>query len=363
MSLVAYNRHRTLGLGVSTNLMDYGKINPNQLGLGLKLFGKKITLGSVAKGLVNRLVGFAASAVEVAVPGVGHDIANVMRDYGKQLAELVGNHVDSWLNGPDTAYELTYSEEQIIKEWYPKFEAFVESLIKETGAALKLVDQNSLVTGLNAVLNKINAVQDHYIVTQTPGLSQQALDQRNYLIYEGLKVVHYALTEGVASLKDTTNLTSVQITFPINAYDFRPLFSSTIVTTVTGENYKVATGGTTKTPSLPVKNPSIPTNGGIKTGVITKPGSGDGGIIPAVPVNTGSTPTGSIPTKQGDKGTVTDSQSTETETTTTGGTTVNKSSNTKKYVIGGLALLAVAVAAKAMSKKKPAKRKASGKSK
>ena len=223
------------------NNTQYPAINIHNQGLGLRLFGKPISFSKWVKKGLKAAVGLITSAIEIAIPIIGKEIT----------AEITA-YTDDFIDGMDLSFlgskmlvsgEITTSEELLLNNWLTKFNAYIEILISELGAASKLSPE-SQVTAINAVLNKINVIQDHYSVTPEKGLSENALNQRNYLIYESLKLVHETAQALIKNLQSKGYSTTVKsVSFPASAYNFNPLFSSTIVTSVTGDNHVMANTG------------------------------------------------------------------------------------------------------------------------
>ncbi|KGO84442.1 hypothetical protein Q763_01485 [Flavobacterium beibuense F44-8] len=325
------------------NLVKQGFYSPEQIpGLGLRIFGKKIRVGKWLGGVIRKvgdkmyhklkgsfLLAWLADDVQAGFNWVADQIDTSL--------------VDSGLNGSILlpTVDITASEQQILNKWVLIFDPFAEKLLDEVDAALQLKDLKSVLVGINAVLNKIDAIQDHYNATTTVGLSANAMEQRNAYIYTVLEVVHNAAVKGLEKVKGSTTLAIKEVNFAINNYNFQPLFSQTPITTVISQNYVIS-------PS------KLPTNPG---GVITLP-TFPGGVItiPKVPINTGG-----IPTKEGTNDTTgKDDEVLDVEIITdVPENTPNNSKNsrTTKIVVGGLILLALAAAAtKAASKKKEKKK-------
>ena len=85
MSLINYTKHNNLGLG--TSLVAYGANNPNNLGLGLRLFRKK--LGKLLGRLANTAVSYVAAVVETALPVIGKPLADEVRSFGVELEKAI----------------------------------------------------------------------------------------------------------------------------------------------------------------------------------------------------------------------------------------------------------------------------------
>ncbi|QEE49650.1 hypothetical protein FUA48_08650 [Flavobacterium alkalisoli] len=260
----------------------------NVQGLGLRIFGWTPPIGDWIAGAV-RYVGGAIAGRVRSIPFVGRAIADEIDSLTELAAQVIETRFTEWgLNarvfdseGNYIGTELTESEKQILEQWLAVFKPYAENLTLEVVNALALTDTNAMLTGINAVLNKINAIQDHYNpdVTKTPGLSDNALKQRSYVIYQAFSLIVLAITEGLKS--KNLNLTTKQVSFPMNQYNFMPLFSSSAITSVTGENYVLAGSGT---------KPTKPIGGG--TDLVTNvPGKVITEPVKVQPVNTGNTTT------------------------------------------------------------------------
>lgn len=272
------------------NLVQQNKVTERHLpvvgsgmpGLGLRLFGWKVPVGRWVGGVVRYLGGIVAGEARK-IPIIGNKIAGEIDSLTNFVAENIETGFQQiGMNGKIFAdsdklvsTELSPSEEAILNKWLEKFNPYVKNLTQEAVNALALTDNNAMLTGINAVLNKINAVQDHYTITQEAGLSENALQQRSYVIYQAFNLIVTAITKGLES--KNLNLSTKEVTFPINQYNYMPLFSSSQVSTVTGENY-VLGGSGTKT--------EIPKTGGGKD-VITLPGTVTTQPTKGQPVNTG----------------------------------------------------------------------------
>jgi len=216
----------------------------NQIGLGFKLFGIKIPVGKWLKAGVNYVADrLRGAALSIPIPGVG----SYLEDMIKSLQGKVNAFIDSkaWLNGLHGASdgEVTPQEENILNNWLTsQFTPFVEGLFNEITLAMQLPTPLSQVIAINAVLNKIDGAQDFYAVDGQDGLSQNAIDQRQYLVAFALEPVFKAAQDAVKILG--LNVTTTPVQFEMSAYDFTPLFTSTIVTVVNGENYVLKGSGT-----------------------------------------------------------------------------------------------------------------------
>jgi len=250
-------------------------------GLGLRIFGWEPKIGSWVGGAIRWVGGVIASKVRP-LPWAGKWIADNVESITGYLAEqaedgfrAIGLNAALYTGNGNASDGLTSTEREKLNKWLPTFVAYAEALTDEVTKAFSLTNTQAMLTGLNAVLNKINAVQDHYAVTNELGLSDEANQQRQYVIYQAFYLIVTAISEGLK--EKGLKLSSKEVTFPINQYDYRPLFSSTTVTSVTGDNYVLSTsaiGGGTK---LPVdKNPI--NNGGVLTPTTpvqtVKPGNG-----------------------------------------------------------------------------------------
>lgn len=253
-------------------------------GLGLRIFGWKPPIGDWLAGAVRYIGGAIAGRVR-AIPFVGRALADEI----DSITEFVAQNIETGfqrigLNATVVDYHLeddiTSAEKQLLEQWLTVFKPYAENLTQEVVNALALTDTNAMLTGINAVLNKINAIQDHYNpeVTKTAGLSDNALKQRAYVIYQAFSLIVKAITEGLKS--KNLNLSTKQVSFPMNQYNFMPLFSSSAITSVTGENYVLAGSGIKPGTSVIGSGKDILTPG--KT--ITEP-------VKLQPVNTGNSTT------------------------------------------------------------------------
>ena len=240
-----------------------------QQGLGLKLFGKPITLGKIVGGIINTVGRYVADFIGASVPIVGNAVATKLREQVGKWAMMAQQAIDGSFQArllPGAALnDISPAEGAIIESWAEtRLKPFIEKLILEIKAAQSLSAANKL-TAINAVLNKINAVQDHYTAFKDSGLSNDAHDQQQYLLYELLKPVNDL---AVAVLQQSgLVLETVQVTINPNQYSYSPLFSSTSIGMVTSENYRLKSGSTATTGgALPL--PATQT-GSTKGGTIT----------------------------------------------------------------------------------------------
>lgn len=250
-------------------------------GLGLRIFGWEPPIGKWLGSAIRWVGGAVAGKLKI-IPVIGNKLAGEVETLTEYVAKQTEDQLTAWglnavLTNPQFSGDISNVEAEKLNKWLPTFKAYSEALTDEIAKAFSLTDHKAMLTGLNAVLNKINAVQDHYAVTNELGLSDEANKQRQYVIYESFKLIVTAISIGLK--EKGLKLSSKEVTFPINQYDYRPLFSSTIVTSVTGDNYVLSTsaiGGGTKLPvdKGGVLNPTSP----IQT---VKPGNGT-----TVPVQT-----------------------------------------------------------------------------
>ncbi|MEE1897093.1 hypothetical protein V1389_02020 [Flavobacterium rakeshii] len=326
MNLVKQNRATEMGLP----------------GLGLRIFGWEPKIGSWVGGAIRWVGGVIASKVRP-LPWVGKWMADNVESITGYLAQqaedslqYIGLNATLYTGNGNASDGLTSTELEKLNKWLPTFVAYAEALTDEVTKAFLLNDNKAMLTGLNAVLNKINAVQDHYAVTNELGLSDEANQQRQYVIYQSFYLIVSAISEGLK--EKGLQLSSKEVTFPINQYDYRPLFSSTVVTSVTGDNYVLKTlsiGGGTKTPiddkgdlisGGGVLNPTKPVT--VKPGTGTtvpvqtvKPGTGT--TVPVQTVKPGNGSTVPVQTVKPGNGSTVPVQ-------TDNGTTANPTTETKK---------------------------------
>ena len=177
-------------------------------------------------------------------------ISNFIVDIQNQVNAFIDSK--ALLNGLRSAAngEVTPQEESILNNWLTsQFTPFVEGLLNDIALAMQLPKPISQVIALNAVLNKIDGAQDYYAVDGQDGLSQNAIDQRQYLVAFALEPVFKAVQKAVQVLG--LKVTTKPVQFNISAYDFSPLFNTTIVTLVNSENYVL--GNTIKFNGNPIK--------------------------------------------------------------------------------------------------------------
>lgn len=355
-------------------------------GLGFSIFGKKIKVGKWLGKAVGYIGGIVAGAASTFIPVFGEDVAGLIRQAVKEAIKALEESPSlngAYLNGADDG-ELTDYETGIFNEWLPRFGTFTERLLIDVGDAMALPSANSQIIALNAVLNKIDGVQDHYTVSDKDVLSQNAIDQRSYLIWASLEPVYRAVQMAVATLGLDVEVVPVQ--FSITAYDFTPLFTTSIVTKINGQNYKLIGNAPVKLPvsvtmptkpifnignTLPTKRPAVnlsnttkpttlptttpPIKTPIKTALptttnpvstpaptpATTVGNGDGTVtLPvSVPVNTGNNTPVTTPV---------------TEKTNEATTADPEKKGNGKFIIGGV-LLALGIYAVTRKKKKGTK--------
>lgn len=326
---------------------------------GLGFLG--IKLGRWAGKATRFLGGLVSRTVRQFVPLFGDDI-------GDYIDKIVGAWATSLekLNGLRGASdgEVTPAEEQQLDYWLNyEFSPYVENLIKEIASALSLPTIKSKIVALNAAMNKINAINAHYLVDATNGLSQNAREQRSYVVYQSLDPVVKTIQLGIASLNVAVDVVPVE--FSINIYDFSPLFSASIVTVVQSENYRQKMIlGTTKNTTIgtlnPIKTPwtvkpvvTVPTTTTAPTTVIdTKKDTTPVFTLPvSTPIKTG-VPVATQPTNVATpvETPVVNLPAGSNSSTSESKTADEPKSKTGLYI--GLGLLGAAVIAAAMRKKK-----------
>ena len=281
--------------------MNIVKRNSSELAIyqpqGLGFLG--IKLGKWASKAVKFVGGIVTRAVKTFVPLFGEDIANWINQYVQKLA--TGLEQMSPLNGVADG-EVTAQEERNLDYWMTyEFAPFVESLIQEVASAMSLPTNASKLIAFNAVLNKVAAINAHYLVDAVDGLSQNAREQRSFVVYQSLDPVIRTVQLAVANSNMAVNIVTVE--FNLNVYDFAPLFYSSIVTTVKGENYKSSITVRPIQGSLIVSQPFNPIRGGtinigsqVKTPVSTPIATPTPATNPVKPVQT-STPVVTLPVK------------------------------------------------------------------
>jgi len=249
---------------------------PYQQGLGLRLFGKKITWRGLAAGLLRRAGSKLAAFIEMSVPIIGKEAGDFIESQINGLADKVEG-TDTTLQARIAYNDITQAENNYLSIWLDNNLApFLQKLSQEIGFATNLKGQ-AQVDAINAVLNKLNAIQAHFDSYKAPQLSTNAHTYQQALIYEMLKNV---LTVAEEVLKRSgLSLEKVEVQVPFNQYSYAPLITSSSIAMVTGENYRIksvgsgtaptTTGGITKNPiSL---NPG--SSNSLTPGVITLPAS------------------------------------------------------------------------------------------
>ncbi|RDI07051.1 LPXTG cell wall anchor domain-containing protein [Flavobacterium sp. AG291] len=337
----------------------------------------------------SKAVGYIGTKIAKKVDaGFLGDLFPELKGYIIQGTQYVQNQIEQWTSGMNGLRgvedgNITALEEAILNNWLPYFTLYAESLLDDVGNALNLPTLNSKLIALNAVLNKINALNAYYLVDDVEGLSQLAREQRSYVVYTSLDPIVKAVQMSIGTLGFDVEI--VPIEFNINIYDFSVLFTSTIVTTVKSENYRKKgiriAAPITSTAQIDFANVKLP----VKT-IVTNPVSTPATTTVATPVAvpTSNLPVFTIPTNSST--TVTTPVATTTQVTTpvattpvvetptttpptSTTTTTNNNSNTvrevaddstpepknnKGLIIGGLLLLGAA--AIALRKKKVAKK-------
>ena len=150
--------------------------------------------------------------------------------------------------------DITDAEAAFITTFYEtKLKVYVGALLDELKQASIITNPAAKIIALNTILNKINTVNDYYeIETESKNaLSDNAREQRRYLIYEMLHTVNTGVQAAVAQMG---NVSTVQVTFSPGIYNFSPLFGGQPIAQVTGENYKL---GATTVATLPVINTPV----------------------------------------------------------------------------------------------------------
>lgn len=334
---------------IPTNNTGLAQYNQGLGFLGIKL-GKWLKKGMMYVG------GIVESAIRTYVPIIGDDLGKSFITVVQKWANAVEQYVDKpGLNGTADG-EVTPYEALILDDWLQyQFGPFVEKLIKDIAFAMGLPSNSAKIVALNAVLNKINAVNDHYAVNDNAELSQNAIEQKQYLIFTSFQPIVEAVKLSVESLNISVSI--VPVSFALTSYDYTPLFTSSIVTTVKGENFKI-NGGVVKVLPNPgtfesvdfvkwntTKKPPIDLTK--NTGVVppvTKPTTTLPVVIPPikVPVTNPTTPVVIPPVTPPVTVPGNNSGSSTKEETTNFSPTTEKNKNTKYYWLGA-ALIAGAI--------------------
>ncbi|MGQ2982112.1 hypothetical protein [Flavobacterium sp.] len=271
---------------------QYGGIQHYQQGLGLRLFGKTIRVGKWLADAGTYLVNKVCDTIDTFTLGLASGLTEKLRKQWIALVPAILAIDPAKKVAPP--YEPTTAEKAILNAWlFDKFTPYVNSLAQAVGAASSITEPQAKLNALNAIENKVNLINDHYAVAETTGLSVDAQDNRQYLVYEGLRTIDEAIKAVIANMG--VSVVQVPVTFKANTYSMAPLFTSTIVTTVEGNNYKLASGSTPilipagTTPSASAGSPkatNIPVNNTLPKGV-------DGGTLvlqPLVNPNVKNTP-------------------------------------------------------------------------
>ena len=204
---------------------------------GLGFLG--IKLGKWLKKGLDYAVDVIGSAIKTYVPIIGGSLSEKWIKMAQAWTASLEQYIDG-LNGVADG-EVTPYEELILNDWlYYYFTPFLQSLVKNVASAMELPSNGAKIVALNGVLNKINAVQDHYAVADNEELSANAIDQRRYLIFSSFQPIVEAVKLSVESLNIDVSI--VPVSFSLTSYDYSPLFTSSIVTTVKGDNFKINTG-------------------------------------------------------------------------------------------------------------------------
>jgi len=288
--------------------------------------------GRFLKGAIN-VIGVVVSDVAGRIPIVG--------DFLKREVETVISKATKWADAIQSRSaspnltEPTAAEQVILNAWLEKYKVWIAALTEEFGIAASKSTEAAKIAALNVILNKINTVLDHYDINETAGLSKNAVDTRFVILEETLRPIQDAIDNVVASFTGTVS--TVSTTFNPASYSFQPLFASTPLISVTGDNYKVAGKSlSTVKPIVNIGNVK-PASNPLNTGGTIK-----NTTLPAT-VNTPSTipPVVSAPSATSVPSTIKTGEPAATVPSTTPATTVeDKKSSTGKT----LAILAVGAA-------------------
>lgn len=234
--------------------------------------------------------------------------------------------------------DITPAEETILKNWLEqKFLPYLEKLFIEVSQANKLTSPQAKIVALNAVINKVAAIEKHFSVTGEPGLSQKALDERNMMIEFLLGPLNELLMVSVSKLGTST---LQQVSFPVGQYNYQPLIASSAIGNVVATNYKLSAGSNPSNNFLPIDNPKSPV---ANTGTPVKTGTG-GSTIPNIPTDKYTNQPvkgGNTPTTTQNPTTVATPIDAENNLPAPGTPEPAKRSQTAVYVGVGLAIVAV----------------------
>lgn len=264
-------------------------------------------------GFVGKWANKAVGALGKLVGGLARKwlpFGNEIGGYIEKQSLTLGSQLESWINGGSGSGGLngiedgnvTAAEEAILNNWLTYFSPYIEQLIIDISNALNLPTTNSKILALNAVLNKVNALNAYYLVDDVNGLSELARQQRSYVVFTSLDPIVKSVQLAVATIGVEADI--VPIEFNINLYDFTPLFTTSIVATVKSDNYRlrglikpistlpVGSIDFTGNVKLPIKNP-IKT--AAPTPVVTPTTTPVATTTAPAPVKTGNTPVFTFP--------------------------------------------------------------------
>lgn len=312
----------------------------NPPGLGLRLFGKKISFRSILRSAIKKIVDAGAAYLNAQTLGAFSDYINAAKD-------KVMNYVDSALTPVGitqktsaAAATLEDTEETYLADWADKY---LKPYIQQLSNLLSVCEQDVSLQVKADALSKatwyMDAIQDHFSQYDFGVLTQSGIDKRNKL----LEIVLEPIDAVVKAYVNEFGLNTVPYNFNPAATDFKPLLKNgTPLTNVATEKYTVPAGTVTPTASTPVNALPAPT-GTVSTPVITLPAQSQGSVTPVPQVGGGKTATNVLtPVKTGNAAQVMQ-QVTKTPTVTP---ISGKGSTTTAWVVGGLAtgLLIYAIA-------------------
>lgn len=269
------------------NLVTHNNHNQEVLGSAFGDF-----LGNAAGGIIKRAGGWLAGQVHQWTFGL------IGADRVQTWANTLATYVNKVISDNLRQMDLTSEEQGILNRWIDRqLNPFLVTLVKEIAQAVQLNSNPAKLAALNAVLNKIATIEEHYSNTGETGLSQYALEQRNYMIAVLLEPIYILVDEALKQINEP--LSPVKVTFSPTNYNFQPLFDRTSVTQVQADNYKIGSGSSTPVKggsSTPTKGNIPVKGGGVVTEIPTKGGT------PNAPIFNPFTP---VTSNKGDKATTT----------------------------------------------------------
>jgi hypothetical protein len=136
------------------------------------------------------------------------------------------------------------AEEAKINQWANRYKVWIKRIVLEIEAAAAKSTIPERIAAINIVVNKMNAVADHYANYDTDGLSETGIMSRDTIIAQTMEPLRETVKEFLSKLPGT--VTTIVVTFNPNNYNpYTLLFNTTPLTAVTGDNYVFSTGTST----------------------------------------------------------------------------------------------------------------------